>query len=69
MTEIEEEGHISKTLGQFRLALNGLLSPLQLYGQTHYVTMVSEEITKLAWQLHWKLEGIDVPYEIENIHW
>ena len=69
MTEIEDEEHISKALGQFRLTLNGLLQPLRLYGQSNYVDSVSEEILRLAWQLHWKLEGVDTPYEVPDLHW
>ena len=69
MTEIEDEEHISKALGQFRLALNAVLRPLRLYGQAPYVDSVSEEICKLAWQLHWKLEGVDMPYELSDLHW
>lgn len=69
MTEIEDEEHISKTLGQFVLALNGAMHPLRRYGQEEYVDMVSTEILKLSWQMHWKLEGIDIPYEVSEVHW
>ena len=69
MTEIDDEEYISKAIGQFRLALNGLLKPLQRYGQTDYVIGVAGEILKLAWQLHWKLEGMDMPYEVADLHW
>ena len=69
MTEIEEEEQISKVLGQFVLALNGAMFPLRRYGQEEYVDMVSTEILKLAWQMHWKLEGIDIPYEVSELHW
>ena len=69
MTEIADEEYITKALGQFRLALNGILNPLRLYGQGAYVDSAAEEIAKLAWQLHWKLEGVDMPYEIPHLHW
>ena len=70
MTEIEDEEHISKALGQFRLALNSIMRPLRRYGQEIYVDGVSEEICNLAWQLHWKLEGVDMPYELGAVtHW
>ena len=68
MTELDEED-TAKALGQFLLTLNGLLRPLRLYGQGDYVDEVTREIEKLAWQLHWRLEGIDEPYEIEVPHW
>ena len=69
MTEIDDEEHISKALGQFQLVLNYLLKPLSLYGQGAYVDMVTKEIVQVAWQLHWKLEGVDEPYEFKDIHW
>ena len=68
MTELDED-ETSKALGQFNFALNGLLYPLRLYGQGHYVDMVSQEVVKLAWQLHWRLEGVDEPYEVEDLHY
>lgn len=68
-TEIDDEEHISKVLGGFRLVLNQLLKPLRLYGQESYVDMVTQEIVEIAWQLHFKLEGIDVPYEVKDLHW
>ncbi len=69
MTEIEDEEEIKKILGQFRLNLNQLLKPLRLYGQGVYVDGVTLEIESLAWQLHWKLCGVDIPYETNDIHW
>ena len=69
MTEIDDESHIGKALGQFGFALTRLLKPLRLYGQGDYVDSVHTEIIKLAWQLHWKLEGVDIPYETNDIHW
>ena len=55
-----------KTIGQFRLALNGILNPLRLYGQGHYVDTASEEIVSLAIQLHHRLSGVDMPFHINN---
>ncbi len=69
MTEIDDEEHISKVLGGFKLVLNQQLKPLRLYGQDNYVDEVTEEIVQLAWQLHLKLEGIDIPYEFKDLHW
>ena len=68
---IEEELDWDKCVGQFRLALNGIMNPLRLYGQGHYVDTAGEEIVSLAIQLHWKLSGLDVPYHVnsELLHW
>ncbi len=69
MTEIEDEEYIQKTLTQFRFGLNRLLKPLRLYGQDIYVDGITDELVSLAWQMHWKLCGVDMPYEISDIHW
>ncbi len=69
MTEKEDEEEISKDIGQFQMNLNQLLAPLRLYGQSIYVDTVTPEIIKLSWQLHWRLTGVDMPYEIESLHW
>ena len=68
MTEDEEW---DKAVGQFKLALNGIMSPLRLYGQNHYVDTASEEIVSLAIQLSLRIEGHDFPYHINNelLHW
>ena len=68
MSELEIED-IAKCVGQFALTLNGILHPLRLYGQGHYVEMAHQEIISLAWQMHWKLEGIDMPYEVSDLHY
>ncbi len=69
--ELEEpsEEDISKALGQFQLTLNGLMMPLRLYGQGHYVDMVCPAILKMAWTLHWRLVGVDTPFDVEHYHW
>lgn len=69
MTDKEDEDEISKDIGQYQLSLNKLLNPLRKYGQGAYVDMVTIEIIRLSWQLHWRLEGVDEPYEIEDLHW
>ncbi len=69
MTEVVDEQEISKIMGQFRLQLGVLLKPLMKYGQSEYVVSAMMEVEKLAWQMHWKLEGIDIPFEVEDIHW
>lgn len=68
MTELHED-EIAKVVGQFALALNGIMKPLRLYGQGIYVDQASDEIVKLAWQMHWKLTGVDIPYEVKELHW
>lgn len=66
MTDDDElsEEEISKALGQFQLTLNGVLSPLKKYGQEDFVIMANNEIVNLAWQLHQKLNGVDIPLEL-----
>ena len=61
--ELDEE-YISKVLGQFQLALNGVLFPLRKYGQEDYVIMINHEIVGLLWQTHQRLNGIDTPLEL-----
>ena len=64
-----EEQDWEKEVGQFRLTLNGFMKPLRKYGQGVYVDGVSEEIVHLAIQLYYKLSGVDMPFEIRDIHW
>ena len=59
----------NKIIGQYRLNLNGLLKPLRMYGQGHYVDGVIEELVSLSIQMHEKLNGTDKPYKTKNIHW
>jgi len=63
------DAEFDKIVGQYRLQLNGLLHPLRLYGQGHYVDGVLVELEKLAIQMHLKLSGLDIPYEINELHW
>jgi len=66
----DEEQEWDKDIGQFRLALNDLFRPLRRYGQDIYVDGVMAEVVNLAWQLHWRLVGVDMPYEVEhNVRW
>ncbi len=65
----EQDEQFSKALGQYRLALNGLMHPLRLYGQQHYVDQVIEELVQLAVRLHYRLCYEDVPFEYREIHW
>ena len=67
----EDDEQWAKAISQFKLALNGIMNPLRLYGQGFYVDSASEEIVSLALQLHNRLEGLDEPYHInhEKLHW
>ncbi len=65
----DEEADWAKTVGQYRLRVGSALSPLRKYGQSEYVTGVTEELVQLAIQLHYKLSGVDMPFNIEEIHW
>ena len=72
MSEIDqEEEAFDKAVGQYRLALNSILNPLRLYGQGHYVDTAKEELVSLAIQLHLKLSGVDIPYQVnhDKLHW
>ena len=53
-----------KAVGQFKLQLNGVLSPFKLYGMDIYVTPAIEQIVELALQLHRRLNGEDIPIEL-----
>ncbi len=53
-----------KAIGQFKLQLNGVLSPFNLYGMNVYITPAISEIVKLALQLHQRLNGEDIPIEL-----
>ena len=61
----------SKILGQFRLQLNGVMRPFNLYGMQTYVPSAMSLVESLAVQLHLKLSGIDMPYYIDegDIKW
>ncbi len=64
-----KDEEFDKIMGQYRLKLNQLLSPLRLYGQDNYVDLATQELESLGVQLHMKLSGVDMPYEVNNIHW
>ena len=65
----DEEEDWAKAVGQYRMRVGVMLSPLRKYGQSVYVDGVSEELVQLAIQLHFKLSGVDMPFNIEDIHW
>ena len=64
--EKEDELEFDKCVGQFRLTLNTIMRPLRIYGQKYYVDSATEEIVSLAIQLYLKLEGVDMPYQINH---
>ena len=55
-----------KALGQFRLQLNGALTPFNSYGLGVFITPAIGEIVKLALQLHERLNGHDVPIGVKK---
>ena len=64
-----EEEDWKKTVWQFRVRADNLLRPLRKYGQSAYVDGVLEEYIQLSIQLHYKLSGVDMPFDIKDIHW
>ncbi len=69
MMDEEQDDNYSKVIGQYRLAVGKLLKPLRVYGQGFYADSVLEEFVQLGITLHMKLNGIDIPYEVKDIHW
>lgn len=65
----EEDIEFDKYLGQLRLAIGVVLKPLRLYGQDPYVDTAIPEIVSLAVQFHQKMSGLDIPFEISDLHW
>lgn len=51
----------AKAIGQFQLALNGVLNVFNAYGLGVHIPEAKKAITKLALQLHHRLNGEDVP--------
>jgi len=62
LSDEEEE----KAWGQFNLQLNGVFTPFKMYGQDIYVAGAKEEIMALAYQLHWRLSGLDIPIQLSE---
>ena len=57
----EEEKH--KAVQQFKLQLNGVFEPFNLYGLGHEIPYATEIITELALQLHKRLNGASHPID------
>jgi len=67
MEDLGEE-ELNKIIGQFQLqVLNPILNPLRRYGQGEYVDLITPELINQFWILHWKLEGLDIPYELPRL--
>ena len=60
----EEEEH--KAVQQFKLQLNGVFEPFNLYGLGLQIPFAKEIITELALQLHKRLNGIDHPIDFTH---
>ena len=56
-----------KAIGQFKMALNGTLSMFDMHGMNIHFPQVSDDIVKLALQLHRRLNGEDIPISIERV--
>ena len=57
-------------IGHYRMAVNKLLNPLRLYGQSIYVDQALKELESLGIQLHFKLSGLDeIPFMLNDLHW
>ena len=69
MPNDNDDAEYDKIIGQFRGVLNKLLWPLRMYGQGKYVEDVIPELVSLGVQLHMKLNGIDIPYDVRDLHW
>lgn len=63
---IEDEAETSKILGQLQFEVRKLLKPLRMYGQETYCVQVEQAFMELFWVAHWKMLGVDVPYEIKR---
>lgn len=64
-----EDEEWDKSIGQYRLKLNGLMKPLRRYGQGDYVDQTIDELIHMGILLHYRLSGEDIPFEHRNIHW
>lgn len=62
------DSEYDKIIGQYQLALNGVMNPLTMYGQGDYVAQAIPVLTSLAVQLHHKMCGVDMPYIVEKLH-
>lgn len=62
----EEVDENNKALFQFQSSLINIMKPLRKYGQEDYVLMVVPEIVSLAYQLHIKLHGADIPFTLSD---
>ena len=59
----EAEKH--KAVSQFKMQMNGILSPFNMHGLDIFITGAIEEATDLALLLHKRLNGQDIPITAE----
>ena len=55
-----------KLKGQFRLGLNGIMKPLNLYGMGIYVPVAIELIMELLDKYEKNLEGKETPLQVDT---
>lgn len=60
----DDEYH--KAVGQLRLKIGGILTPLNKYGQEVYCIQASAEIVKLCEDFGLRVRGVDHPIETET---
>ena len=65
----DEEEDWDKIVGQAMLRVGVMLSPLRKYGQGVYVDGVMVELRHILTQTLYKGMGVDMPFNIEDIHW
>jgi len=56
-----KEADKAKCIGQFKLQLNGVMSPFNLHGMDIHIAPAIKKITILALALHERLNDNDVP--------
>lgn len=60
---MSDEDIIEKAAGQFKLALNGIFVPFELYGHDVFIPSAIEQIMELLTVYTERVvEGMDVPY-------
>ena len=57
----------AKAVGQFRIQLNGVFEPFNLYGLGVHIPGAIEEITKLTEDFGLRVRGMDKPISLEMI--
>ena len=55
----------AKIIGQFRLEIGSVMSAFDCYGLGTYIPEAMAAIEALALQMHRRLNGEDMPYQVE----